>query len=691
LYTAPDGTLTAEKLCESTAASTQHFTAQSNTSTSSLSYTLSAYLKAAERTYAAVYAGTPGQGKIFDLSNGTVYGDAIAAPASWSISSVGNGWYRCSITYVASGATTAPSIYLCDPSAGITYTGDGSSGIYVYGAQFEQVTSVQPTPQAYVATTSAAYYGPRFDYDATNVVSQNLLLYSQQLNNSAGWTTFNYCTVTGNVALAPDNTKTASYFAATAVNTIHRAGQNVNLVVGQKYTFSIYAKASSYERVSFIDNYWGAYTAVFSLATGTIVSTSTCTATITPVGTDGWYYCTATFTATHTDCTPAFASIPSASSNDTFLGDGVSGGYFWGAQLNNGVSALPYVATTSAPYTQVGIKGLLIEEGRTNVALYSQQFDNATGWVKTNSTVTVGPVSPDGTANAYTFASSGALPLRCDMLQTNTASATGKTVSIYAKAGTGNYIQLFFGTDTNPWANFDLVNGVVGSTGTTVTASIQNVGNGWYRCVAATTSTTATDFAVMLAASASATRASTISVAANVSLWGAQIEVGAFATSYIPTTSASVARAADNASMTGTNFSSWFNASAGTFAVQYVLTQISTSPVVLGLQAGGTGFNGANGTSESWWNGSTNITTANSVAFGSTRKAGFAYTASTRAIVLNAGTVATDANVPWSVTPTSAYLGSISGANVQNLNGWIKAITFYPRAFSNTELQSVTS
>jgi hypothetical protein len=47
--------------------------------------------------------------------------------------------------------------------------------------------------------------------------------------------------------------------------------------------------------------------------------------------------------------------------------------------------------------------------------------------------------------------------------------------------------------------------------------------------------------------------------------WGAQVEAGAFATSYIPTVASQVTRSADSAVMTGTNFSSWYNASEGTF------------------------------------------------------------------------------------------------------------------------------
>lgn len=368
-YAAPDGTLSADKLVETTAAGV-HNTGQSIT-TVVAPYTFSTYVKAAERTFAIVYHTQSNAGIYVNLSDGTSGTAAgTSAPVSSSVTAVGNGWYRCSISVNATAASNFFGIYSAPNSTTTSYTGDGTSGIYVWGAQLSNSASLDPyvyNPGA--APTSAAYYGPRFDYDPVTLAAKGLLIeeqrtnlttYSEQFNNAA-WG-LNAASATPNVTTAPDGTTSADKLVEAATTASHGIdAPAATITSGTTYTGSVYAKASE-RRYLFVALNYSAFTSgngvCFDLQTGTIVGNGTGSAsagTITSVG-NGWYRCSITLAAT---ASGAFIAAPAIYLSDTatnsiksYTGDGTSGAFVWGAQLEAGAFATSYIPTVASTVTR---------------------------------------------------------------------------------------------------------------------------------------------------------------------------------------------------------------------------------------------------------------------------------------------------------------------------------------------------
>lgn len=185
-----------------------------------------------------------------------------------------------------------------------------------------------------------------------------------------------------------------------------------------------------------------------------------------------------------------------------------------------------------------------------------------------------------------------------------------------------------------------------------------------------------------------------------VRLAAPQIEQGAFATSFIPTSTVAVQRSADVASMSGTNFSSWYNASAGTFLVEGSTASFANSPIFL-MPHDGSSTNYINApilttSGLARFAGviggvaMTNVNTSNSATVNTNLKAAAAFQASDQAICLNAGTVATGTNASLPAVNTLQLGNWRSGAG-NSINGYLRRISYFPRRLSNSELQALTA
>lgn len=216
-------------------------------------------------------------------------------------------------------------------------------------------------------------------------------------------------------------------------------------------------------------------------------------------------------------------------------------------------------------------KGLLIEEQRTNLLKYSEQFDNA-AWGKTNTTITANAiVSPAGVLTADKLVETVTTGEHTLSFSLGVTSGVSYTFSLFAKAGERSKLRILFsaaGFGTNTQDLFNLSTGTVDDN-QSGGASIISMGNGWYRVVVTKTAiaTTTSTFQIRVCNTESATNY-TGDRTSGLYVWGAQLEVGSFPTNYIPTTTAQVTRAADSASMTGANFSSWYN-TTGTILAKY--------------------------------------------------------------------------------------------------------------------------
>jgi len=229
----------------------------------------------------------------------------------------------------------------------------------------------------------------------------------------------------------------------------------------------------------------------------------------------------------------------------------------------DGNGDLTFTRTSDA--TRVNSDGL-IEIPRTNLLRRSEEFEDAS-WTKTATSVTANTTtSPNGTVNAETISIGidlSALRHRLTQSPGTITIGTTYTGTYYLKANAHQWIQMVAvsGFSTGVWANFNLSTGVIGNTGgVDTTASIENVGDGWYRCRVSgvATGTSTTGFEILVINNTNSVRYPSYQslVAEDVCyVWGAQFQVGVSATEYIPTTTSIRTKFAgitqDGASATG--------------------------------------------------------------------------------------------------------------------------------------------
>jgi hypothetical protein len=497
----------------------------------------------------------------------------------------------------------------------------------------------------------------------------NLILQSQTFDN-ASWTK-NASTVTANAIAAPDGTVTADKLIANSgTNLFAAVTQSASITNGLPYTFSLYVKKDAFRYIYiYADGAPFNYGQVRAdLNTNTIVTGS---GSVTSVG-NSWVRVTANFTAVSGGATTLFVGATDSSNNFNTTGDGTSGIYLWGAQLSVGPYPLDYTPTTSAavygprfdydPVT-LAARGLLVEEQRTNLLTYSEQFD---AWAKSvaGDTVTANAgVAPDGTTTADKLIADTTSSGGHRVFQS--ASTSGAhTLSVFAKAS--GYGSLVFTASANNWVYFNLSAGTVssslGGTGWSA-ATITDFGNGWYRCTA-TTSNSNTAYYI--------------------------------ATSYIPTIASTVTRSADVASVN--TLSPWFNATTGTLYTEFDSIGFRSNNNEVARFNDGTVNNqlgiAANGTPSIVFEVTSGgvdqaAITGSSVSANTVYKAAASFAANSFALSVGGALAGTDTS---GTVPTVSALTLMNRSDgLRAMNGHLRRLSFYPRVLSTAELNALTA
>ena len=434
--TAPDGTLTGNKFTEASTTAGRYVRNNytQNTFTSGKFYLLSVYLKEGDNTNKR-YAGLIFPGLVFSTNKAVTFnltGNGTATPNSGSgeepavygIESVGNGWYRCWIGATATVTSTMREQYrITDTSnnAGASYAGDGSSHIFMWGTQLEELNSQQSTPGEYVKTTSTINSAPRFDHNPTTGESLGLLVEESRTNlvtdseDVSQYTIKTHIQYSTDQVVAPDGTTTADKIYDNTATAEHYIQKTLTAGASGTFTHSIFVKAAEYTQVYLRPVHVGESSSTSSC----VFDLSNETAT-TPTGlgsnaaieklSNGWYRVSMSVTLTGASTTNAFRVHLYAGSGLSYEGDGASGIYVWGGQVEAGSFPTSYIRTTGT----VGVRAADVTSiegndfGTFNLVQYSEEFDNSS-WIK-GSSVTISAndsSAPDGTVTADKVESAG--------------------------------------------------------------------------------------------------------------------------------------------------------------------------------------------------------------------------------------------------------------------------------------------
>lgn len=331
-------------------------------------------------------------------------------------------------------------------------------------------------------------------------------------------------------------------------------------------------------------------------------------------------------------------------------------------------------------------KGLLIEESRTNLLTYSiPDAGVPTGW-------SVGFATGSYT---HTLVTGSPLLVNQNMIKNEqTVSGRSPLTKAVTLSTSTTYTLTVYVDLANTTATGDIV-AVTNFTGATFTTT-------YYKSKADADSSGRITIVFTTAADATGTISIGIGATGNDTgvavVGGWQLEAGAFATSYIPTTTTALTRNADVATMTGTNFSDWYNQSEGTFVATFILNTVEkNSPVVeiadvsnnrqvlMGnySTAARTRFIGYSGGSSV-----TDMYPSTPATTNTIRKVAVALKTNNNSLGVNGVESVSDLSSTLPNTMTQVLFGNTIASSAQQLNGYVQKFYYYPLRLTNTEVLS---
>lgn len=690
----PFGGTNAFKLTEldTAAGSTHYIETTTGITVQAKVYTHSVYAKAGERTWLRLGFATATGVAFFNLSTGTV--GTTSGLDGYGIAPVegATGWYRCWITDTLAAGTDKPRITIAEADNDVAYDGDGTSGLYIFGAQLNE--------------------GGIEDYvGATNLLTADKDFTTTWVNGSTS--------DTADTQVAPDGTTTADTITTTGTFACSVA-QNKTLASAGSYTFSVFAKQGTAAFINLRPLGYDTSSAVwFNMATGAVgTQEAGVTGSSVYVG-NGWYRFTVNFSTT-SDLSGGLYVYLSDTNGSYSVTSGVTV-HLWGAQLTKGSTLYPYVGM---PQTGFTTQGYLAEAAATNLITSSE--DMSSGWTISGTdslTITANQsTGPDGLVTldnlSVTDTTNEAHYLDFSV---NYTANTNMVASAFVRDGSqsARYCSLVFRTSNENMAAavFDTLAGTVtltdvGTTSGTVNgAGVIPCGNGLHRIWLSfsVNENDATAFlSIQLNSAGTPTLAGTglesyVGTAGDgVDVGGFQLETGTYPSSYIRTSGGTEIRAADVLKDTGLG---WYTPGIGTFVATAQkdrtdyrgaifsfgdITSISSTDISFDGQTGGKlrtyiQNNGAIGYSE--------LTLADYKA-GSQFKVAYGFEENNVNAAANgasAGTADPSCVIPTVNQFTIGAYRSTTTAESLHLNGFVKTIQYYSERKSDADLATLST